>query len=65
MLAHLYSTYGQLTPSNLQDNNAQMKQPYDANETIKTLFPQIEEGINLAEAAGAPYTAPVTQCGKD
>jgi hypothetical protein len=56
MLMHLYSRYGRLTPSNLQENDAQMKQPYNANEPIKTLFQQIKDGIELTDAAGAPYT---------
>jgi hypothetical protein len=33
-----------------------MKQPYNPNEAIETLFHQIEESIDVADAAGAPYT---------
>jgi uncharacterized coiled-coil protein SlyX len=56
MLVHLYTTYGRLTPADIQNNNAAMKQPYNPDEPIKTLFHQIEESINIADAAGAPYT---------
>jgi hypothetical protein len=56
MLVHLYTTHGRLTPADVQNNNAAMKQPYNPNEPIKTLFDQIKESIDIADAAGAPYT---------
>jgi hypothetical protein len=56
MLVHLYTTYGRLTPADVQNNNAAMKQPYNPNEGIETLFHQIEESIDVADAAGAAYT---------
>jgi hypothetical protein len=55
MLVHLYTTYGRLTPADVQDNDAAMKQLYNANEPIGTLFHQIEEFIDVADAAGAAY----------
>jgi hypothetical protein len=33
-----------------------MKQPYNPNKPIETLFHQIEESINVANAADVPYT---------
>jgi hypothetical protein len=56
MLVHLYTTYGRLTPANVQHNDAAMKQWYNPNEPIETLFHQIEESINVADAPGAAYT---------
>jgi hypothetical protein len=56
MLVHLYTTYGRLTPADVQNNDAAMKQPYNPNEPIETLFHQIEESIDVADAAGAAYT---------
>jgi hypothetical protein len=56
MLEHLYTTYGRLTPANIQANNTTTKQPYNANEPIKMLFYQIEDAIDLADAAGAAYS---------
>jgi hypothetical protein len=56
MLVHLYTTYGRLTPADVQNNDAAMKQPYNPKEPIETLFHQIEEFIDVANAAGAPFT---------
>jgi hypothetical protein len=56
MLVHLYTTYDRLTPADVQNNDAAMKQPYNPNKPIETLFHQIEESIDVADAAGAAYT---------
>jgi hypothetical protein len=56
MLVHLYTTYGRVTPADVQNNDAAMKQPYNPNEPIETLFHQIKESIDVANAAGAAYT---------
>jgi hypothetical protein len=56
MLVHLYTTYGRLTPADVQNNDAAMKQPYNPTKPIETLFHQIEESIDVANAAGAAYT---------
>jgi hypothetical protein len=45
MIVHLYITYGHFAPADIQNNNAAMKQPYNANKPIKTLFHQIKESI--------------------
>jgi hypothetical protein len=54
MLTHLYTSYSRLTPSDLQESDTQLCQQYDPNQSIKTLFDQIEEAISLAAAAHAP-----------
>jgi hypothetical protein len=56
MLVHLYTTYCRLTPADVQNNHATMKQPYNPNKPIGTLFHQIEESIHVAGAVGASYT---------
>jgi hypothetical protein len=56
MLVDLYTTYGRLTPANVQHNDAAMKQPYNPNKPIENLFHHIQESIDFANAAGAAYT---------
>jgi hypothetical protein len=56
MLVHLYANYGRLTPADVQANDAAMKAPYDPNQPIETLFDQIENAIDIADAAAAPYS---------
>jgi hypothetical protein len=56
LLTHLYAVYGNITPSDLADNDAQLKSPYDPAQPIETLFDQVEDAVDLAAAAQAPYT---------
>ena len=55
MLEHLYSSYGKMTPQDLQQLDEDMKRPYDPHMPIENLFDQIEHAQDLAQAAGAPY----------
>jgi hypothetical protein len=57
MLTHLYTSYGRLTPADLQDNDTCFRKPYDPNQPIEALFDQIEDAVSLADAAQAPYSA--------
>ena len=56
MLQHLYDTYGDLTPTELEDNDERMKAPYDVTAPIETLYDQIEQAFDIAEAGHQPYT---------
>ena len=56
MLQHLYDTYGDLTPTELEDNDERMKAPYDVTAPIETLYDQIEQAVDIAEAGHQPYT---------
>ena len=56
MLQHLYDTYGDLTPTELEDNDERMKLPYDVTTPIETLYDQIEQAVDIAEAGHQPYT---------
>jgi len=55
MLQHLYTNYGIITPTDLEDNDVQMRENFDANKPIEELFEQIEEAVEYADAANAPY----------
>jgi hypothetical protein len=56
MLTHLYTSYSRLTPADLQGNDTRLRNPYDPNQPIKSLFDQIEDAVALAAAAQAPYS---------
>jgi len=55
ILDHLYQAYGTLTPQDLQHVDNQMKKQYDPYTPIENLFDQIEEAVDIASAANAPY----------
>ena len=55
MIQHLYLNYGVITPAELDDNDARMREPFDASKPIEELFEQIEDATDYADAAGAPY----------
>jgi hypothetical protein len=57
MLTHLYTSYGHLSPADLQGNDTRLRNPYDPNQPIEALFDQIEDAVSLAAAAHAPYSA--------
>ena len=44
-----------MTPANLDNNNARMREPFDASKPIEELFEQIEDATDYVDAAGAPY----------
>jgi len=44
-----------MTPQDLQHLDEDMKKSYDPHLPIETLFDQIENAKDLAQAAGAPY----------
>ena len=56
MIQHLYTNYGIITPADLDDNDARMREPFDASKPIEELFEQIEDATDYADAAGAPYS---------
>ena len=55
MIQHLYTNYGVITPSDLADNDARMRETFDATKPVEELFQQIEDAVEYAEAAEAPY----------
>jgi hypothetical protein len=56
MLGHLTTSYGIVSASDLEYNNSAIRETYDPEHPIENLFDQIEDGMELAEAGGAPYT---------
>jgi len=56
ILDHLYARYGRISPLDLEANDQRFKAAYDTAMPIEGLFEQISKAIDLADAAGAPYT---------
>jgi hypothetical protein len=56
ILSHLYTTYGNISPTDLIENDERMKKPYDPSQPIECLFDQFEDAVDLAAAANAAYT---------
>ena len=56
MLNHIYFTYANIYPSNLQENYARLRTPYGANRPIENLTDQIENAVEYASAGQTPYT---------
>jgi hypothetical protein len=48
-------TYGRILPSEIVRNDANFRKDYDANEPIEIMYEQIEDAMQLAADADAPY----------
>ena len=55
LLAHLYATYSNILPTDLQANDAKLRAPYDANHPVENLFDQVENAVKYAAAGNTPY----------
>ena len=56
LLAHMFSTYANILPADLQGNNAKLRAPYDANHPVKNHFDQVENAVEYAAARKTPYS---------
>ena len=56
ILDHLYTMYDNIFPSDLQDNDAWLRTPYDENHLIENLRDQIEKAVSYAVAGQNPCT---------
>jgi hypothetical protein len=52
---HLKQTYGFINPTQLADNYNKMAAPINFQDPIETLFKNIEDGVNYANAGMQPY----------
>ena len=57
LITHLYPTYGQITPMDLDANDERFKRPFDPAQPFETLIQQIEDAQEYADAGGNPYSA--------
>jgi hypothetical protein len=56
IIAFLFQAYGQLTPQKLIDNQMAMNAPWDPNTPFETLIEQIEDAMEIADAASQAFT---------
>lgn len=56
LIQHLYTAYGQIDQTSLSENTASINTPYDPSTRIQHLFRQIEDAMDFADAANAPFT---------
>ena len=57
MLEHLYANYANISPADLQQNDAKLRAPYDANHPIETLIDQVELAVKYAAVGKTSYSA--------
>jgi hypothetical protein len=58
MLDHLFETYGNITAVDLEINFEHMRQAWDTQQPVETLFNQIQDYANYSEAGGVPIDHP-------
>ena len=56
IMDQLYATYADISSADLQDNDAKLRAPYDANLPIKTLIYQVKGAVEYAADRNTPYT---------
>ena len=56
LLVHLYSTYANVSPADLQANDAKLRTPYNANHPLEYLFFQVENDVEYAASGNTPYS---------
>jgi hypothetical protein len=57
LIKHLLCAYGNVTPTDLAENDARFKTAYDPSEPIETLYSQLEDAMDYADAGDNAYTA--------
>ena len=57
LMTYLYTTYGVITPADIEDNDSKMREPFDPTQPIETLFDEIESAFEYADAGQRPYNS--------
>jgi hypothetical protein len=57
MLSHLLTTYGRVTPHDLQLNDQRLRTPYSIDQPLESLIAQVEDAVAYAAAGGQDYSA--------
>jgi hypothetical protein len=52
MLDHLFTTYGNITAVDLENNFEHMRRSWDPQQPVESLFKQIQDCANYSEAGG-------------
>ena len=56
ILEHLYSKYARILADELQKNDVALKNAYDTNQPIESLFGKVEIAVNYAATGNIPYS---------
>jgi hypothetical protein len=56
MLTHLYKSYAKITPSDLEKNDARLKESYDPNQPPEFLIQHVQDAVDYAAHANCPYS---------
>lgn len=56
MLAHLLTSYGRITPYDLQTNDKHFHEPWDPSSPFETCIDKVETAIEYAADGNSPYT---------
>ena len=57
ILNHMYTTYANISSTDLRNNDKVMKTAYNTNQSIEVLIEYIENAVEFAVDASTPYTA--------
>ena len=55
ILAYLFDRFGDVTPLELEEAEKSMNEPFNPNEPFGLFVSNIEEAVDIAEAAGCPF----------
>ena len=53
---HLMTSYGIITPTELETNMMQLKEQWDPNQPFEMLIDQVERAVDYADAGGDPLS---------
>ena len=56
IFTYLFDRFGDVTPLELEEAEKSMNEPFNPNEPFGLFVSNIEEAVDIAEAAGCPYT---------
>ena len=56
MIQHLYTGYGNITSTQLANNDITLRSAYDPNQPIESFYEQIDNAVAFAASADNEYT---------
>ena len=56
LLKHLYDTYANISADDLENNDKNLREPWDPNSPFQALVKQIKDAADYADHAGVPYS---------
>jgi hypothetical protein len=63
MLDHIFTSYGNITAVNLENNFEHMRRSWDPQQSFESLFKQIQDCADYSEAGSALYMQKYLQLG--